>query len=251
MGRGVWMGQFAFGRGLFAISRNWPSPGRSGGPQDIKASETQKVGSIILLSLIQKLIPLCVELIDGEIYIFTSSSCKQKLALLSRHLCLLIHLIIIHIIIQVAQGCGRNHADDVRPTGFRQQRWRRGRGSAAVSGQVLWQALGQQCCPCRLASSRPQCSRICRGVRKEQPAGWDPTEEVASACLGPLPSSPGLVPAVRGPWAVAGGVELQVHVQGGAWASNKLCRAPSLAPFTAASVSFLHRGRGCTNYARL
>lgn len=153
--------------------------------------------------------------------------------------------------IQVAQGCGRNHADDVRPTGFRQQRWRRGRGSAAVSGQVLWQALGQQCCPCRLASSRPQCSRICRGVRKEQPAGWDPTEEVASACLGPLPSSPGLVPAVRGPWAVAGGVELQVHVQGGAWASNKLCRAPSLAPFTAASVSFLHRGRGCTNYARL
>lgn len=26
---------------------------------------------------------------------------------------------------------------------------------------------------------------------------------------------------------------------------------PSPAPFTAASVSFLHRGRGCTNYARL
>lgn len=42
----------------------------------------------------------------------------------------------------------------------------------------------------------------------EKEASWDPsglTKGAASACLVPLLSSPGLVPAVHGPWAVAGG----------------------------------------------
>lgn len=62
--------------------------------------------------------------------------------------------------------------------------------------------------------------------------------------LTPLLPSPSLVPAVRGPWAVAGGEGLRVHVQGGAWASNKLCRAPLPCPLHGCICLFPPQGEG-------
>lgn len=111
--------------------------------------------------------------------------------------------------------------------GFRQQRWKSGWGSGAASGQ----ALGQQGCPCRLASPAPSAAKMCARLWAEsrQLGGILPR---GCFCLPSAPScllrvlfrlsvGPGLWQVVRGSW---------VHVQGGAWASNKLCRAPSLPP---------------------
>lgn len=129
-------------------------------------------------------------------------------------------------------------------------RWRgsvatpKGTGSMAGSGTAPL--------PWGLASPHPQGSRICKGIGRKQLAGIH--QDLLRGCFCLLCPPPVLSWSCPGcPWTLGCGrwCRLQVHDQGGAWATNRLCRAPSPAPFTAASVSFLRRGRGCTNYARL
>lgn len=97
----------------------------------------------------------------------------------------------------------QNHTGDVKTTGVWQQSWG-GQYSVATSRELCGRFDGRlwdsSTAPAEWHPPTPSAAGVA--------ASWDPsglTKGAASACLVPLLSSPGLVPAVHGPWAVAGG----------------------------------------------